>query len=65
MNDDGTIIKEETAVYGSEIIYPENPTKEETAECVYTFIGWDLDVTVLTEDVVFVAKYSSTVKQYT
>lgn len=65
MDDDGTIIKEETAVYGSEIIYPENPTKEETDECVYTFKGWDLDVTILTEDVVFVAIYSSTIKQYT
>lgn len=65
MNDDGTIIKEQKAEYGSTIVYPENPTKQETDEFIYTFEKWDRDETVLTEDIVFIASYTSVKKQYT
>jgi len=65
MNDDGTIIKEEIAEYGSTIVYPDTPSKQDTQEFSYTFTGWDNDETVLTDDIVFVAKYSSVKKQYT
>lgn len=61
----GTVIKEETLEYGSEIVYPDDPTKEATAEYTYTFTGWDNDATVLIENVVFNPVYSETKNQYT
>ena len=64
VDEDGTVLKEETLEYGSAISYPANPEKESTKEYTYTFNGWDKDVTILTEDVTFTATYSETKNQY-
>lgn len=65
VNDDNTLIKEETLDYGSTIVYPEDPYKEATKEYTYNFTGWNKDVTVLTENVTFKAIYSKVKNQYT
>ena len=65
VDEDGTVLKEETLEYGSTISYPADPEKESTKEYTYTFTGWDKDVTVLTEDITFTATYSETKNKYT
>ena len=62
---DGTVLKEETADYGSTIVYPANPSKEGNDEFVYEFSGWDKNDTVLKEDITFTALYLETKNQYT
>lgn len=61
---DGNVIKEEIADSGSEIVYPEDPTKESDVQYDYVFAGWDRDDKVLTEDVIFEAKFASTLRKY-
>lgn len=58
-------IKTETLPYGSEIVYPEDPEKADTAKYDYTFIGWDHDETILTGNIIFTAEFSYEIKQYT
>ena len=65
MDEDGTIIKEDSGVYGANIVYPEDPQKSDDEQYVYTFVGWDRDDKVLTESVVFIAQYDKQVRQYT
>lgn len=62
---DGEIIKQNTGTYGSNIEYPENPTKEATAEYIYEFTGWDNEDKTLTQDVVFNAIFNSIKREYT
>ena len=62
---DGEVVKEETLDYGSEIVYPENPVKEATAEFNYEFIGWGKEDTVLTDNIEFVAEFKEVKNQYT
>ena len=64
-DDEGTTIKEETALEGSEIIYPENPVKESTDMYDFTFVGWDCEDKILTEDLFFEAIFESTLRKYT
>ena len=61
----GKTIKTETLPYGSEIEYPEDPEKADTAKYDYTFAGWDHDETTLTGNIIFTAKFSYEIKQYT
>ena len=58
-------IKTETLPYGSEIEYPEDPERADTAKYDYTFAGWDHDETTLTGNIIFTAKFSYEIKQYT
>jgi len=62
---DGEVIKEEKIKYGSTIIYPENPTKEETNGVSYVFSGWDKSDTILKEDIIFNAVFTEEVKKFT
>ena len=62
---EGTIVKEETLEYGSTISYPEEPTKEATAENSYVFSRWDNDATTLLKDEVFNAVFESSKNTYT
>lgn len=64
LDEDGTIIKEATAMYGEEIEYPENPENIVTPEFTYEFTGWDNDATVLQQEEIFVAQYSATKNKY-
>ena len=65
VDDNGEILKEEKADYGTVIVAPSDPTKEATAEYTYTFNGWDKEVGTLTENVTFTATYTETKNQYT
>ena len=57
VDDDGTVLLEGKGEKGSEIKVPTNPNKESTAEFTYEFIGWDKEVGVLEENIVFTAQY--------
>lgn len=61
---EGITIKEETLDYGSEIVYPSNPTKVGDAAVSYTFKNWDNDATVLLKDEVFNAVFESSKNTY-
>ena len=71
VDDDNTELKSVKGDYGTEILAPQSPEKEDTAEFDYTFDGWYLGNEKVTEfgnitgDVTYVAKYSSVKKQYT
>ena len=62
---EGKVIKEGSGLYGSEITYPENPTKESTSEFTYVFAGWDNSAKTLTKNEVFNGSFTSTTKEYT
>ena len=68
IDEDGTVLKEATIDYGAEIIPPENPIKQSSAQYSYTFTGWDGftdGMTQTAEDLYFYATYSASVNQYT
>lgn len=59
--DEKTILNQGTAIYGTPIVAPSAPKKENTKECVYEFAGWKgyEDNMPLTRDVTFVASFNS------
>ncbi len=69
---DGSEIKTMTAQEGAIIPAPENPTREATEKCEYTFKGWSADggqtiyyqttIPIATEDVIYMAVYSENEK---
>lgn len=68
VDENGTVLKEATVDYGTEIVPPENPSKQGSAQYSYTFIGWDgftEGMTQTAEDLYFYATYSASVNQYT
>ena len=62
---DGSIIKEETVLYGTMPSMPTPPSRKGTAEFSYTFIGWDKDVEKVTSDVIYKAIYKEEKNSYT
>lgn len=68
VDDDGTILKEDTIDYDAEIIAPENPIKEATKEYTYTFVKWDKFTKGMkqkAETMIFKAIYRSAINRYT
>lgn len=68
IDEDGTVLKEATVDYGSEIIAPENPSKDATQEYTYTFAYWDGYTDGMkqkAETMIFKAVYSAAINQYT
>ncbi len=74
LNEDGTEVKSETLDYGTTITAPADPTKENTPEKVYTFLGWFTDDelavqwtegTTVTGEVTYKAKFSEADQFYT
>lgn len=68
LDEDGSILKEETVDYGTVILPPENPSKERTQKYTYTFAEWSGFSDGLTQEdrqMVFTAKYKETINQYT
>ncbi len=68
VNEDGTILKQTTAEYGTAIVTPtEKPIKPATVKYSYTFAGFEgyTNGMVVTGDVTFTAKYDATINQYT
>lgn len=65
-NYDGTELFKTYVLSGSDVTYQGNtPTKPDTAEFEYEFIGWDKPLTNITTDTIFVAQYSETKKYIT
>ena len=67
LDEDGTILKEETALYGDVIVAPASPSKASTDQYTYTFDKWTgfTSGMQLTKDISFTATYTSTVNNYT
>lgn len=67
LDEDGTILKEETALYGDTIVAPTSPSKVSTDQYTYTFDKWTgfTSGMQLTKDISFTATYTSTVNNYT
>lgn len=65
VDEDGTVLKEETVDYGSEIVYPSDPTKKSTEKSNYEFKGWDKSDKVIKEDITFTAKFDEVIKKFT
>lgn len=64
-DEDGkTVLKEETAPYGSLIVPPTDPIKPSTDQYSYTFAGWDKAFDLLESDMVMYAIYDATLNQY-
>ena len=65
----GDILKDSMSyAYGtkaSDISKPSNPTRTSTAQFAYSFKDWNPTVSDVTEDIVYVAEYDSTVRSYT
>ncbi|MBQ5834125.1 MAG: hypothetical protein IIW36_04860 [Clostridia bacterium] len=51
--------------YGDTPVCPITPYREQTKECIYTFAGWDRDVTSVTGDATYTATFSKTLLEYT
>ncbi|MBE5731744.1 MAG: hypothetical protein E7353_01805 [Clostridiales bacterium] len=62
----GEVVKQEILPYGSEIVLPQNPTKEPTVSTEYTFdrwIGYEEGATV-NKNIQYVAQFSESVRKY-
>jgi len=65
-NDDGTLLQEVSVEDGKNALYTgATPTKTNTPEFEYTFIGWDESLENITSDCVRVAQYSKSNVEYT
>ena len=56
--EDGVLISEKAYHYGDPVEVPDDPEKAPTAEGVYTFIGWDKEITAVTGDVTYTAQFT-------
>ena len=65
-NYDGTVLATELVDYSRTPKYTgETPAKAATAQYTYTFIGWEPEVSPVTGDATYTAKFSETVNKYT
>ena len=58
LNEDGSVISEETYHYGEDVVVPANPAKAADETYTYTFAGWDKEVTSVKENVDYTATYT-------
>jgi len=65
LNHDESVLKEESVEYGSLPTAPATPTKADTDEFSYEFVGWDKEVVAVTGDVTYTAKFEQTKRKYT
>ena len=67
-NYNGSVLKNSTTyTYGTpatDISKPSNPTRTSTAQFAYSFKDWNPTISDVTEDVIYVAEYDSTVRSY-
>ena len=66
INEDGSVLQEETLDYGSTPTYKkETPTKKRTEEYSYEFDKWTPEITKVTSDQEYKATYKATKNKYT
>ena len=67
VDENGNLISEKTADYGTKIVAPSSPSKPATQQYTYTFTGWEgyTDGMTIEKDITFTAKYTSTINKYT
>lgn len=62
---DGTVLKEETVDYQTQIVAPVTPTRESDVQYHYTFAGWDVEFDKMpASDLVITAVYENEVRKY-
>ena len=60
------VLQSSNVAYGTKPSYAgSTPTKESTAQYVYTFKSWNPTITAVTEDAVYTALFDSTLREYT
>jgi len=65
LDGDGVELYSETLAYGTTPTYTgTTPTKASDEEFIYTFIGWDPEITSVTEDTTYTAQFESIVREY-
>lgn len=62
---DGTVLKTGTVKDWWTPVAPTDPTRESTAQYSYTFTGREPEVWVISENTIYVAQYSETLRSYT
>ena len=64
-DEDGTVLQTMELQYGQMPMYTlKNPTKESNAQYTYRFDGWDKEVSAVTSNVTYVAKYAPLTNAY-
>ena len=68
IDEDGAELSQKLYPYGTKaenIIRPDDPTKEATAQYTYSFVGWTPKIVEVTEDATYTAIYNRTINTYT
>ena len=66
LNDDGSILQDTEVEFGALPSYTgETPTKESSTQYVYTFNGWNKEITVVTANCNYTATYTEQLRTYT
>lgn len=64
-NEDGSVLQTDKLCFGSYPVFSgDTPQKARTDSTVYTFSGWDSELSPIDGDVVYTAKYSSSYRKY-
>ena len=64
LNEDGSVISEETYHYGDDVVIPANPAKAADETYTYTFAGWDKEVTSVKGNADYTAVYTDEYNKY-
>lgn len=64
VDDDGSIISQNTYYYDDEIEVPADPSKESDGKYTYTFAGWDKEISKATGDKIYTATYTAELIDY-
>ena len=65
-NEDGTVLETDKVAENTTPTYDgSTPTKAATEQYTYTFNGWDPEIVAATEDAIYTATYTETLRNYT